>query len=76
MICRENTAVAHLYMNEAISSSDACKKIVKRALTNFKLPYITITPTFSICPIHGYIKGQHEDCPKCDAELLAKKANK
>lgn len=65
--------VLHLYMNEAISSSDACKKIVKRALTNFKLPYITITPTFSICPIHGYIKGQHEYCPKCDAELLAKK---
>lgn len=68
--------VLHLYMNEAISSSEACKKIVKRALTNFKLPYITITPTFSICPIHGYIKGQHEYCPKCDAELLAKKANK
>lgn len=68
--------VLHLYMNEAISSSDACKKIVKKALTNFKLPYITITPTFSICPIHGYIKGQHEYCPKCDAELLAKKANK
>lgn len=65
--------VLHLYMNEAISSSDACKKIVKRALTNFRLPYITITPTFSICPIHGYIKGQHEFCPKCDAELMAKK---
>lgn len=71
-----HNTVLHLYMNEAISSSDACKKIVKRALTNFKLPYITITPTFSICPIHGYIKGQHEYCPKCDAELLAKKANK
>ena len=65
--------VLHLYMNEAISSSDACKKIVKRALTNFRLPYITITPTFSICPKHGYIKGQHEFCPKCDAELIAKK---
>lgn len=71
-----HNTVLHLYMNEAISSSDACKKIVKKALTNFKLPYITITPTFSICPIHGYIKGQHEYCPKCDAELLAKKANK
>lgn len=68
--------VLHLYMNEAISSSDACKKIVKRALTNFRLPYITITPTFSICPIHGYIKGQHEFCPKCDAELIAKKNTK
>ena len=67
--------VLHLYMNESISSSDACKKIVKRALTNFKLPYITITPTFSICPIHGYIKGQHEYCPKCDAELIAKKSS-
>lgn len=68
--------VLHLYMNEAISSSDACKKIVKRALTNFRLPYITITPTFSICPKHGYIKGQHEFCPKCDAELIAKKNTK
>ena len=37
------------------------------------LPYITITPTFSICPTHGYLDGEHEFCPKCDAELIARK---
>ncbi len=65
--------VLHLYMNEAISSSERCADIVRRALTQFRLPYITITPTFSVCPKHGYIPGNHEFCPKCDAELIAKK---
>jgi len=46
---------------------------VKRSLEKFRLPYITISPTFSICPKHGYISGHHEFCPKCDEELLAKK---
>ncbi len=68
--------VLHLYMNERISSTDACKKLVQRSLTNFRLPYITITPTFSICPTHGYLKGEHEFCPTCDQELLAEKARK
>ena len=65
--------VLHLYMNERISSPDACKKLVRRALERFGLPYITITPTFSICPRHGYIEGEHRFCPMCDVELLAKK---
>ncbi len=65
--------VLHLYMGERISSGEACMKMVKRSLSNFRLPYITITPTFSICPIHGYLDGEHEFCPKCDEELLAKK---
>ena len=64
--------VLHLYLNEAVSSSDACKLLVRRALERFRLPYITITPTFSICPTHGYLSGSHEFCPKCDEELLAK----
>ena len=63
----------HLYMNEAVSSAAACKQLVFRALKNFRLPYITISPTFSICPKHGYISGHHEFCPKCDEELIAKK---
>ncbi len=67
--------VLHLYMNEAVSSASACKELVRRALSNFRLPYITITPTFSICPNHGYLAGHHEFCPKCDAELLAKQAS-
>jgi len=66
--------VLHLYMNEAVSSADACKQLVRRALSNFRLPYITVTPTFSICPNHGYLAGRHEFCPKCDAELLAKQS--
>lgn len=65
--------VQHLYMNEAISSSAACKQLVKRSLEKFRLPYITVSPTFSICPKHGYISGHHEFCPKCDEELIAKK---
>ena len=65
--------VLHLYMNEAISSAQACRDLVRRTLTRFRLPYITITPTFSICPKHGYLPGRHDFCPKCDAELLAKK---
>lgn len=57
--------VFHLYMGERISSARACKELVRRALTRFRIPYITVTPTFSICPEHGYLAGEHEQCPKC-----------
>ncbi|MFR2393037.1 MAG: ribonucleoside triphosphate reductase [Varibaculum cambriense] len=60
--------VLHLYMGEAMNSAQSCKTLVHRALANFKLPYITITPTFSICPVHGYLSGEHFDCPKCAQE--------
>ena len=60
--------VLHLYMNERISSAAACKELVRRSLTAFRTPYITITPTFSICPVHGYLVGEHLTCDKC-AEL-------
>ncbi|WP_336972946.1 ribonucleoside triphosphate reductase [Alcaligenes sp. PF14] len=65
--------VLHLYMTEALSSTDACRNLVQRALNRFSLPYITVTPTFSICPKHGYLSGKHEFCPHCDSELLANK---
>jgi ribonucleoside-triphosphate reductase len=65
--------VLHLYMGERISSAGACKALVRRALERFRLPYITITPTFSICPVHGYLEGEHDYCPKCDGERLAEK---
>jgi ribonucleoside-triphosphate reductase len=65
--------VLHLYLPEQVSSSEACKRLVKRSLGNFRLPYITITPTFSICPTHGYLAGEHEFCPSCDQELIARK---
>lgn len=60
--------VLHLYMNERISSATACKELVRRSLTAFRTPYITVTPTFSICPVHGYLAGEHLTCDKC-AEL-------
>jgi len=66
--------VLHLYMNEKISSVEACRNFVKKVITNFKLPYITVTPVFSVCAIHGYLNGEHEYCPKCD-EILIEKLN-
>jgi ribonucleoside-triphosphate reductase (formate) len=65
--------VLHLYMNEPLPSAAACRDLVRRALTRFRLPYLTVTPTFSICPTHGYLGGHHEFCPKCDTERLAAK---
>jgi len=65
--------VLHLYMGERISSAEACKKILRRALENYRLPYVTITPTFSICPKHGYLAGEHTFCPKCDTDLIERK---
>lgn len=57
--------VLHLYMSEKISSSVACKKLVQNVLNNYRLPYITITPVFSVCEDHGYIKGEEHSCPTC-----------
>jgi len=59
----------HLYMGEPVSSGEAAQKIVRTIFENYKIPYMTLTPTFSICPKHGYIPGRHEFCPKCDAEI-------
>ncbi|KMQ76187.1 ribonucleoside-triphosphate reductase class III catalytic subunit [Marinobacter subterrani] len=63
--------VLHLYMRERISDAATCGRFVKTVLENYRLPYITVTPTFSICPVHGYLNGEHEFCPKCDELLLA-----
>lgn len=68
--------VLHLYMREKVSSAEACRNLVKKVLSNFRLPYITITPVFSICPKHGYLAGEHEYCPVCDKELLNELKNK
>ncbi|WP_027962499.1 ribonucleoside triphosphate reductase [Halomonas halodenitrificans] len=67
--------VLHLYMRERLSSASACRKLVHTALSSFHLPYLTVTPTFSICPVHGYLAGEHEFCPKCDDALLAQRAS-
>ncbi len=62
--------VFHLYMREKLSSAKACKQLVKAIVTNYKLPYITITPVFSVCENHGYISGEHEKCPKCTSNCI------
>ena len=61
----------HLYMGEPVSSGVAAEKIVRTIFENYKIPYMTLTPTFSICPKHGYLPGRYEFCPKCDAEIAA-----
>ncbi len=57
--------VLHIFLGERIQSGEGVKKLVRKVFEKFKLPYITITPTFSICPVHGYIPGEHFFCPKC-----------
>ena len=64
--------VLHLYMDGAVTSKELCKVLVKRALSNYRLPYISVTPTHSVCPVHGYLSGKHEYCPKCDEEIISK----
>jgi ribonucleoside-triphosphate reductase len=65
--------VLHLYMNEAISDVKVCGKLIRKVVENFSLPYFTITPTFSICPKHGYLAGEHKFCTKCDSEIIERK---
>lgn len=60
--------VLHLYMSERLSTAQACRELVRRSLSTYALPYITITPTFSICPNHGYLAGEHPTCERCGDE--------
>ncbi|MFD4240273.1 ribonucleoside triphosphate reductase [Streptomyces sp. NPDC058525] len=60
--------VLHLYMSERVSTAEACRSLVRRSLERFSLPYLTVTPTFSICPEHGYLAGEHATCPTCDGD--------
>jgi len=57
--------VLHLFLGERVSDVQTVKSLIKKIFENFKLPYITSTPTFSICPSHGYLEGEHFYCPKC-----------
>ena len=60
--------VLHVFLGEKISNVEMTKKLVKKIFEKFHLPYITLTPTFSICPNHGYLSGEHFTCPKCTIE--------
>ena len=57
--------VQHLYLGESIEDIEVCKKLIQKVFVKYKMPYISITPTFSICKDHGYIKGEHFTCPEC-----------
>lgn len=60
--------VLHLYMGEKLSSAEACKRFVRTVIENYQLPYITVTPVFSTCPVHGYLDGEQEHCPECGSK--------
>ncbi len=60
--------VFHTYLGETQPTPESVRNLVRKICENFSLPYFTITPTFSVCPIHGYIFGEHKYCPKCEAE--------
>ncbi len=57
--------VLHLYMRERLESAASCQQLVRTVLENYRLPYITVTPVFSVCDTHGYLNGEHATCPHC-----------
>ncbi|MEK7482447.1 MAG: ribonucleoside triphosphate reductase, partial [Patescibacteria group bacterium] len=64
--CKYNGGtVLHLFLGERLPDIATVKAMIKKIFTNFQLPYITLTPTYSICPTHGYLSGEHFECPKC-----------
>ena len=60
--------VLHLYLGEQIKDTEVAKQLIQRAFEKYKLPYLSLTPTFSICPQHGYVTGEHYNCPDCGSE--------
>ncbi len=64
--------VLHVFIGERLNSKETTKKLVRKIAEQFHLPYYSITPTFSVCPIHGYIAGEHKECPKCKSEKQEK----
>ncbi|MDR1315273.1 MAG: ribonucleoside triphosphate reductase [Spirochaetales bacterium] len=61
--------VFHAFLGEAIEDWRTCRNLVRKIAENYRLPYFTISPTFSICPRHGYLRGEHFTCPACESEL-------
>lgn len=60
--------VFHGFLGEAITDIGACKNLVKSICSNYRIPYFTLSPVYSICPVHGYLSGEHFNCPKCRSE--------
>ncbi|MBR5964855.1 MAG: ribonucleoside triphosphate reductase [Treponema sp.] len=63
--------VFHTYMGEQIKDWKACRDLVKAVMSNYRVPYVTISPVYSICPVHGYLSGEQCECPKCKEEKRA-----
>ncbi|MFA5746817.1 MAG: ribonucleoside triphosphate reductase [Candidatus Paceibacterota bacterium] len=64
--CKYNGGtVMHMFLGEQVSDIQNLKSLIRKVFENYKLPYITFSPTFSICPTHGYLDGEHFECPKC-----------
>jgi ribonucleoside-triphosphate reductase len=60
--------VLHIYLGESVSDVETIKGLIRKIVTNYRLPYFTLTPTFSVCPSHGYLNGEHEKCGVCHEE--------
>ncbi len=60
--------VLHLYLGESIDDTAVCKRLIQKVFARYKLPYVSITPTFSVCDTHGYLRGEHFSCPQCGSE--------
>jgi len=60
--------VFHIFLGERLPNPQAAKMLIKKITENYAMPYVSLTPTFSICPVHGYVAGEHEFCPRCENE--------
>ncbi len=60
--------VFHGFLGESIEDMETCKLLLRRVMENYEIPYFTISPTFSVCGVHGYLRGEQPICPKCGAE--------
>ncbi len=64
-----HNTVFHGFIGEKLPSKNAVKTLVKKIAHSYHMPYFTLTPTFSVCPNHGYLSGEHHTCPKCEKEV-------
>jgi ribonucleoside-triphosphate reductase len=60
--------VFHVFLGEAIEDFATAGKLVRAIASNYGIPYFTLSPTFSVCPVHGYLNGEHMSCPRCESE--------
>ncbi|RLB13478.1 MAG: ribonucleoside triphosphate reductase, partial [Deltaproteobacteria bacterium] len=60
--------VLHIFLGEQVTDTRTVKELINKVVTRFRLPYFTLTPTFSVCPSHGYLSGKQETCPHCHQE--------